>query len=426
VKLFMKKLFFVLIIAIIPVFLTAQKKVVDRIVAVVDNEIILESELNLQIMQYAAQEKIDPQNPELKKLVLESIIDNQLVLAQAKIDSVIVTDEDVSARIEEKIKQLIQQFGSEERLAQAANMSLNKMRIEFKEEIKKAALIEKERAQKLQNIRVSRREVEDFFQIYKDSLPPVPDEIDLYHIIVYPKPSGDIKSKTYAFAKKIIDSIKSGIDFGVMAARYSEHPSGKNGGDLPWVKRGTFVKEFEEAAFALQIGQVSNAVESPLGVHIIKLVDRKGDGILVKQILLKLKKSESDDKNTIDFLNELKSRISNGERFVELARRYSEDQNTKDMGGYLGKVPISELPENFSAITKKMKAGEISDPAKINIGNAYAYQIIFVEKISPSHKITLETDMVRIENMATRNKQMLEFKKWLAEIRKNIYLDIRI
>ena len=126
---------------IINVFLSlnliAQKKVIDRIVAVVDNEIILESELNFQLLQYAAKEKIDPQNPEFKRMVLEGFIDNQCILAQARLDSIVVTDDEVTNATEDRIKYLIQQYGGEEKLVQLANMSLAKMRIEFREEIKK-------------------------------------------------------------------------------------------------------------------------------------------------------------------------------------------------------------------------------------------------------------------------------------------------
>jgi peptidyl-prolyl cis-trans isomerase SurA len=275
-------------------------------------------------------------------------------------------------------------------------------------------------------VRVSRHEVEDFYKIYKDSLPPAPDEVDLYHIIMFPKPSVEVKKQVFDYAKKILDSIKAGTDFAIMAARYSEHPSGKTGGDLPWVKRGTFVKEFEEAAFALQVGQLSNVIESPLGLHIIKLMDRKGDNILVKQILFKIKKSENDDKSTIDFLTQLKSRVKKGDRFGELARKYSEDPNSKDIGGYLGKQTVSELPENILAVVKNMKTGDISDPQKISVGNGYAYQIIYVDKFSASHKITLETDQVRLENICLQYKKSNELKKWLDEIRKNVYLDVRI
>jgi peptidyl-prolyl cis-trans isomerase SurA len=422
-----KYLFFLFLVNIsLSLNLFAQKKVIDRIVAVVDNEIILESELNFQLLQYAAKEKVDPQNPEFRRMVLEGFIDNQCILAQARLDSILVTDDEVTQATEDRIKYLIQQYGSEEKLVQLAQMSLAKMRIEFRDEIRKQVLSEKMLNTKFGNIHISRRELEEFFNTYKDSLPVVPDEAELYHLMVYPKANSDVKNKVLDLANKILDSIKGGADFSVMAKRYSEHSSGANGGDLPWVKRGTFVKEFEEAAFALQTGQVSNVIETPLGIFIIKLIDRRGDNILVKQIQLKIKKSESDNETTIKFLKDIKDKVNKGEKFADLARKYTEDQQTKDFGGYLGKLTLSEIPEDMAKLVKGMKVGEISDPVTMTVGNNTAYHIVLLEKFFPSHKMTLETDMLRIENIAKNFKKQGERTKWLNEIRKNIYIDIRL
>ena len=279
---------------------------------------------------------------------------------------------------------------------------------------------------KFGNIHVSRRDLEEFFNTYKDSLPVVPDEAELYHLLVYPKPSSDVKSRVLDLANKILDSIKAGADFSVMAKRYSEHSSGANGGDLPWVKRGTFVKEFEEAAFALQNGQVSNVIETPLGLFIIKLMDRRGDNILVKQIQLKIKKSESDNETTIQFLKEQKEKVKKGEKFADLARKYTEDPQTKDFGGYLGRLTLTDIPEDLAKLVKEIKPGEISDPVTMTVGSNTAYHIVLVEKFIPSHKMTLETDMLRIESIAKNFKKQNERTKWLNEIRKNIYIDIRL
>jgi peptidyl-prolyl cis-trans isomerase SurA len=423
----MKRIILVLIniILLLPVVSLSQKKVVDRIVAIVDNEIILESEYNLNVMRYAAKEKIDPQSPELRKIVLEDMVNNHLILAQARLDSIVVTDEEVTQSTDEQIKALVQQYGSEEKLSQAANMPVSKMRFEFREDMKKRLLIEKIQQNMRANIRVSRREVEEFYNTYKDSLPPVPEEVELYHIFIIPKPSENLKNQTHSFAQKILDSIKSGSEFSLMAQRYSNHPSGKIGGDLPLVKRGTFVKEFEEAAFALQIGQVSNVIESPLGFHIIKLVDRKGESILVKQILFKITKSQSDDSTAIEFLNSLRERVKKGEKFSDLAKKYSEDPNTKDFGGLIGKLTLSELPEDFVKNIKNLKPGEISEPQKYVFGNNYGYHIILVDKKIPAHKMMLESDMSRVEAMAKQNKLSQEYKKILDDVKKQIYWEIR-
>jgi peptidyl-prolyl cis-trans isomerase SurA len=423
----MKKIFLILISVILfPTSLFCQKKVVDRIVAIVDNEIIMESEYNLNIMRYAAKEKIDPQNPELRKTVLDEMINNQLILAQSKLDSITVTDEEVAQKTDENIKMLVQQYGSEERLAQTANMPISRMRYEFKEDMKKRLLIEKTQQNMLTSIRISRREVEEFYKNYKDSLSEVPEELELYHIFISPKPSDEYKNQIHQFAQKVLDSINAGVDFATMAKRYSDHPSGKTGGDLPIAKRGTFFKEIEEAAFALQIGQVSGVVEALNGFNILKLIDRKGEAVVVKLILFKVKKSFSDDSNAINVLKSIKEKFKSGEKFYDLAKKYSEDINNKDFGGYIGKVAISELPEDFAKSCKNLKPGEVSDPQKFSFQNTYGYNIIYLQKIIPAHKMDLSTDMTRIEAIAKQHKIAQEYQKWIEDIKKQVFWEIRI
>ena len=180
---------------------SAQQKVVERIVAVVGNEIILESELNYATMQYAQRLKADPNDPNFKREILNEMITNKLVLAQAAVDSVDVTDEEVDRAVNEEVKELIQRFGSEERLVQYANMSINKLKVERRIETKKDLIVRKMMNTKLSDITISRREVEDYYNQIKDSLPTMPEEFEVYHIQVTPKPNPNIKNQILAKAK---------------------------------------------------------------------------------------------------------------------------------------------------------------------------------------------------------------------------------
>jgi len=323
------------------------------------------------------------------------------------------------------MKELILRFGSEERLVQYANMSINKLKLERRAETKKDLIVRKMMGLRIGNLSISRREVEEYYNKLKDSLPTIPEEVELYHIQIFPKPNLNLKNELYKKAKAILDSIKNGADFSEMAKRYSEHPSGKSGGDLPWVKRGTLVKEYEEAAFALEPGQISDVIESPLGFHIIKLVDRRGDAILTKQILFKLQKSTSDDETAKQELLKLKERAEKGEKFSELARKYSENPETKDLGGYLGNFPVDNLSSELAEIIKNLKEGEISQPQKVSVGSNYAFQIIYLSKRIPEHKLSLVTDISKIENFVRKMKESEELKKWVEEIKKNVFWEIK-
>jgi peptidyl-prolyl cis-trans isomerase SurA len=404
---------------------SAQQKVIDRIVAVIGNEIILESELNYATMQYAARLKADPNDRNFRLEILNELATNKLIYAQAAIDSVDVTTEEVDRAVADEMKELVQRFGSEERLAQYANMSINKLKLERREESKKDLVVKKMMQLKLANLTISRREVEDYYNQLRDSLPSIPEEVEIYHIQIAPKPNLNMRTQIYEKALRVLDSLKNGADFSELAKRNSDHPSGKTGGDLPSVKRGTLVKEFEEAAFALEPGQTSGVVESPLGFHIIKLLERHGDAILTKQILFKIQKSTSDDDDAKALLLKVKAMAEKGEKFNELAKRLSENNETKDLGGYLGNFATENLSAEMAETIKNMKSGDISDPQKVTVGSSYAYQILYLKKRIPAHPLSLIEDITKIENFVRKTKENNELRKWVEEIKKNVYWEIK-
>ena len=404
----------------------SQRKVIDRIVAVAGNEIILESELNYTVQQYAARLKQDLNDPQFKKDILDEMITNKLVLAQAVIDSIDVPDDEVNRTVEEEMKELIRRFGSEERLAQYANMSINRLKIERRTETKKDMIVRKMMQTRLSTLSISRREIEEYFDSIRDSLPMMPEEFEVYHIQVFPKPNEELKTEIFQLAQSILDSIRAGTDFSEMAIKYSEHPTARNGGALPWVKRGDLVKEYEEAAFALEPGQISNVIESPLGLHLVMLVERRGDAILTKQIFFKVSKSDNDDEIAQQFLLTLKERTEKGERFSELARKYSENPETKGMGGYLGTFTLEQLSPEMVEALSKMTDGSVSDPQRTIIGTNHAFQILYLAKKIPEHTLSIADDIMKIENFVRRSKEADELKKWIEEIKENVYWEIRL
>src|SRR5690606_31269287 len=144
------------------------------------------------------------------------------------------------------------------------------------------------------NVESSRKEVEDFFRTYKDSLGIIPEKVKISHIYRNPKASDEVKKKSRELAEAILDSVKSGVDFAELAKKYSEDPgSAAQGGDLGFVKRGIFYPEFESAAFSLEPNEISEVVESPAGFHIVQLLEKRGESVHTRHILIKIK---TDDK----------------------------------------------------------------------------------------------------------------------------------
>ncbi len=402
------------------------ERVVDCIVAVVGSDIITRSEVEVQALQAAVQTKRSPNDPLLLNKVLEAMINDKLVLAQAELDSIVVAEDEVTQRLNMQLKYLERQYGSRERLEKAAGMPMAQIRREFRDDVRKRIMIERLQQQEFGNIEVSRREVEEFYNTYRDSLPLVPEMVELRQIVRYPKVTEDYKEQARRRAEALLDSLRAGADFKELARKYSEDlGSARNGGDLGLVRRGLLVKEFEEAAYALEPGEISNVVETKFGFHIIKMLERKGEAIHPLQILIKIKVTGSSDSLAINLLKDLRRRALEGESFADLATRYSEDKETQPYGGSLGLIETQQLSENLRRITQNLSPGEISAPVKITVRGQDAYMIVqVVRRISP-HPMSLEKDYPQLERLAVRFKQDRMYRDWLQKIRKSVYWERR-
>ncbi len=401
------------------------KPVLDKIVAVVGNEIILKSELDYQVQMVAYQNKMNADDPSLKQRVLESMIDEKLILQQAVLDSVTVSDDEVSRQLNSRIDALEKQVGGEKKLEEIYGMTISKIRNEFREDMRKQLIVEKLKQQKFGDLSVSAAEVRDFYETYKDSIPEVPEQVSISHIFIVPKPSEKAKTEAYDKAEALLDSLKHGADFAELAKKYSQDPgSASAGGDLGWASRGQFIPEFEHAVYALKPGEISNVVETQFGFHIIQLLGRRGEMVHARQILIKIPVLKSDDDSVITLLDSLRDRALHGESFAKLAREYSQDKDTRDLGGDLGTVSIDQLEPSFLKTVNDLKVGEISKPVKVNFGNSYGYHIVYLRNRIPAHKVNLNEDYSRLQKMALAFKQNNDYLKWIAKLKKEIYWKI--
>ncbi|MCX6144528.1 MAG: peptidylprolyl isomerase [Ignavibacteriales bacterium] len=406
--------------------LKAQQNVVDRIVAVVDKEIITESDVQERITYAALQNRLDPKSPDLRRQVLENLIAEKLMLAQAILDSVAVTEEEVTRSLDQQFQNFVKQAGSEQQLEKVYGKPVSRMKREFRPEMRKQLLIQRLRQQREQNLSVARREVEEFFEAYKDSLPKVPEEVDISHIFIVPKADTSLENKTRLLLNALRDSIVAGGDFAGFARRYSQDPNGATGGDLGWAKRGVaFVPEFEEAVFALKEKEISPVVKTEFGFHLIQLFERRGESVHARHILLRTEKGPASDSAAVHLLGALRDSILQGKSLAELARRYSEDEDTKSIGGDLGQISVDQLEADFSSVVKNLKPGEISQPHRITMKNSYGYQIVLLKKRVAAHSVNLTDDYRRTEQMALYVKRNKMNAAWLEELKKSIYCEIR-
>lgn len=426
---------------------TAQQKpqMADRIVAVVNDHIILKSEVDQRVADYlhGAQQQGAQNITFSKKLwynALESVIDNYVLLEKAKIDSVTVSDDQVNNAMDNRIDQLVKRAGSENALEKAFGKSLVQIKADFRQRFRQDMIVQQVRQQKMQKITITRPEVKEFFNgIPADSVPTVPERVELSQIVAVPPPLKDAKKAAYELAKKLRDSVTTyHKNFEAMARKYSDGPSATNGGLLPLMPMSDLVPEYSAAASALEPGEISEVVETSYGYHIIRLNRRVGDKIETNHILISVDKSKMDDQKAISELKALRDSVMNhGADFAELARKYSDDEATASMGGKLmdpqtGErlIRINRLDPSLYRITLLLdEEGDISEPKSFTPDQKNAkkaFRIVRLDKRVPEHQANLDKDYEMIKNMALQDKQVKEMQDWLDKLRDQVYVEYKI
>ncbi len=418
------KIAFVILIAALNVY---SQEVVDKIAAIVDNEIVLKSEVDYQVKIMSAQKKIDPSTPGLEQQVLNTMIDDKLAYAQAQLDSIDVSDDEVNNRVNYQIQYFEQQYGSKEKVEQIYGMSIEKIKRQLEDPIRKQLMVQKLEEKKFGGVSATALEVQKFFDTYKDSIGIIPEKVKIAHIFMVPKATDAMKEKYKKKAEDILDSIKHGADFAEMAKKYSEDPgSASAGGDLGWVGKGVFYPEFEAAAFALKPGELSNVVESPVGFHIIQMIERRGDKIHVRHILIKIKTGDEADLKTIELLSNLRDSVLSGKgKFSDYAKKYSDDKESAPFGGDLGTFYLNQLDPSMLSIVSSLKVGEISFPKRVDYGKGnYGYHIVLLEDRVLQHKASLSTDYNEIQKLADQYKKQKKYEAWIESLKSKIYWKI--
>jgi peptidyl-prolyl cis-trans isomerase SurA len=409
---------------------SSAQEVLDRIVAVVGNQIILESELKAQLALYATQVGIDLKDEEklkeLEKELLDQMINDNLLLIQAQKDTTIeVTSKEVETEVEAQLKKVKSQFSSEEAFQEqlkAENLTENELKKKYREQIKRQMLIEKLTSKKLSGVSVSTKEVRDFYQTYKDSLPDQPQSIKLSHILLEIKPSQSTLDSLKKKAEMVLDLARKKEDFAKLAEKYSDDPTGKNGGDLGFFKKGEMIEKFEKVAFALNPGEVSDIVETEFGYHIIKVEEKKDDEVHARHILILIRPSKEDTIRVESLADSLYDRLLKGADFGELAKEYSSDEQSRKMGGELGWYPVAQMSPEFKEGVNGLNIGQISKP----IQSQFGIHILKVLDRKEQRKLTLEDDWDTIKDMARRKKTNQEVEKWVEKMRQETYVEIRL
>ena len=420
-------------IFLLPGILLAQPQSIDKIVAIVGDKAILLSEIESQVLQMEQQATYKDSN--LRCNVLEDIIIQKLLLNQAEKDSVVVSDAQVDGELSKKIRYFVGQIGSVEKLEAYLGKSIVQIKDDFRDRIRDQLVVQQMQGKIAGDVKVSPAEVRAYFEsIPADSIPFIESEIQVAQILKKPPVNQAERERVRKELQDIRQKIIDGRSFASMAAFYSEDVvSAAKGGELGYVGRGDLVPEFEAAAFALKGKDISEVIETMYGFHIIQLVERRGETINVRHILMSPKASANDLEFARIKLDSISEVIRLGRMsFEDAALKFSDDSDTKNNGGLLinpgsGSTwfEVSQMDQSLFFVVDKMKIGEISDPVPVRIGEKKeSYRIVSLKARTEPHRANLKQDYQRILLAAENEKIEKLVKDWIERKRQSFFIKI--
>jgi peptidyl-prolyl cis-trans isomerase SurA len=406
---------------------------IDRIVAIVGGNPILQSdvenEYNQMVLQGANAVSLS------KCSVLEEMMFNKLLVHQSELDSVEISDAQIQGELDQRMHYYIQQIGSEQKLEEYMGKSIAELKEEYRGDIKKMLLARNVQQKIISDVKVTPGDVRSYFNtIPKDSLPRINAEYEIQQIVKRPPVGEKEKQAVKEKIEKIRERIKNGEDFGALAVLYSEDvESAKRSGELGLVARTDLVSEFSAAAFSLKGKEISQVIETQFGYHVIQLIERRGEMINVRHILLIPKVSTAEILKSQQQLDSVYTKISEGKMtFEEAAEKYSDDENGKTSGGLMinpqsgtSNFEVEELDPNSFFVIDKLKVGDVSTPTKLPTQDGkQVYKLLKLKSRSTPHVANLREDYQRISNIALQIKQNKSINDWIIKKRKNVYVKI--
>ena len=412
-------------------------QVLDKIVAKVDNNIILESEVQQTYIEAVAQAQQGITAP-TRCEVFESLMINKLMVAKAEIDSVMVTEPEVMLQVDNRFNAVMQQFGGDESvLVQVYGKTAEQLKGEIEDVIREQMVVSKMRAKITEGITVSPSDVRSFFNsIPQDSLPLFTSEASVGQIVKKPEVSPEVRAQLIAQLSQFkLDILDGKADFADLAKRYSEDPgSGSQGGDLGFFRRGELAPEYETTALGLRPGEISDPVETQFGFHMIQLLEIKGTSYNTRHILRIPTASEEDILKTERYLDSLKREIEAGKiDFAKAAKEYSDDRATSDNGGFFTdpasgskRLSLRTLQDPVLYFTiDTMDVGEITKPIRFeDPREGIKVRILFYQAKYPAHRANLEDDYEKMKAATLRRKEDEILEKWFVTAKEDVFIDV--
>lgn len=437
----MRKLLSVRILLLLSVWMAgaamyAQDNIIDEVVWVVGDEPILKSDIEQARLRAQYEGVKFDKDPYC--VIPEQMAVQKLFLHQAAIDSIEVSDADVLKQVDKQLNFYIQQIGSKEKLEEYMNQTATQIREKWREEVKNSMIADEMKRKIVEDIKVTPAQVRRYFnQLSADSIPYIPTQVEVQIITQQPKIPQEEIDRVKARLRDFTERINSGeTQFSTLARLYSEDPgSALQGGEMDFMGRGQLVPEFAAVAFNLtDPKKVSKVVETEYGFHIIQLIEKRGDRIKVRHILLKPQVAEADLQASLAHLDSIADDIRSEKFSFENAAMYlSDDKNSKNNNGLMpntmdgtSRFEMQQLPEEIAKVVDKMNIGEISKAfTMIDKKNGKEKCVIVKLKTRiPGHKATITEDYQRLKAVVLERLQNERIQEWIAQKQKTTYVRI--
>jgi peptidyl-prolyl cis-trans isomerase SurA len=430
------KYYFLILFSVMLIQLKGQDTegfVVDKIIAKVDNYILIKSELERAYQDYLTNGGSPSQQAKCQYLAM--LVRNKLMLAKAEIDSVMVLDAEVDLNTGNRMDMILSQSGrTADELETLYGKTLEQVRTELREQIREQMIVSKMEDEMTKGIVVTPSEVKRFFnKIPKDSLPYFSASVQVAQIVKIAEVSEEQKNATRSELMEVRNKILAGEDFATVAKKYSDDPSVlSNGGEMGWSARGRMVPEYEAMAFKLKPKELSMPFESAFGIHIMQLIERRGNEYSSRHILISPKPSEEDIIKATRYLDSVRTLIvADSMTFQKAAKEYSDDVQTKGNGGFFSdrdgglNLTVDELDPIVFFKLDSMEVGAISKPITYRTDEGKdAVRILYYKARTPPHQASLEADWTKIQTATLNEKKDKVLQKWFQKARADVFINI--
>lgn len=418
------------LLAAAPLQAVERGEVVDRVIAVVEDKAVLQSELEIEyrnrLMQMERTALTEEEDRQLREELLDALVSDLLLSVHAEKAGISISDEEVYEEVERRLDEGRRMLGGEDAFAkqlEREGLTVEQLRGLWNEKIKTRMLSERLMySEVMKDVSVTEAEVRAYYGEHLSEIPKRPATVSVSQILLLPSASGPVVEEARRRIEEIQGKLVAGGDFSELASEFSEGPSAKNGGSIGYVRLEDLnAPQFEAAVRQLTVGEPSGPVLTEFGYHLIKLEDVRGEEVLVRHILIAVQGREEDWEATGQLADSIQARLAEGADFAEMAERYSSDHKTKESGGYVGEVVLANLPEHFREAVGDVEVGGIAPVLQEERG----FRIVKVQGRAQEREYTFEEAREELKGLIERQKLQDRMTDYIDDLKDKYYVEIK-